>query len=194
MNIEELLKQVKSGALDIEEAERRLRDLPYEDLGYAKLDHHRKIRSGFPETVFCQGKPDEYLAEIFKKLYESNGEVLGTRASEHQYELVRELIPEIIYDPVARILKAEPADKEQRRKGLVAVCTGGTADIPVAEEAAQTAEFFGCRVSGSTTWAWPGFTGCSVRERNLSTPAASSRWRGWKGRWARSSAAWWKIR
>ena len=52
-------------------------DLPYEDLGYAKLDHHRKIRSGFPETVFCQGKPDEYLAEIFKKLYESNGEVLG---------------------------------------------------------------------------------------------------------------------
>ena len=134
MNIEELLKQVKSGALDIEEAERRLRDLPYEDLGYAKLDHHRKIRSGFPETVFCQGKPDEYLAEIFKKLYESNGEVLGTRASEHQHELVRELIPEIIYDPVARILKAEPADKEQRRKGLVAVCTGGTADIPVAEE------------------------------------------------------------
>lgn len=146
MNIEELLKQVKSGALDIGEAERRLRDLPYEDLGYAKLDHHRKIRSGFPETVFCQGKPDEYLADIFKKLYESNGEVLGTRASEHQYELVRELIPEIVYDPVARILKAEPADKEQRRKGLVAVCTGGTADIPVAEEAAQTAEFFGCRV------------------------------------------------
>ena len=117
---------------------------PYEDLGYAKLDLHRKLRSGFPETVYCQGKPDQYLADIFDTLYRENGEVMGTRATEQQYLLVKERIPGIIYDPVSRILKAEPEGKE--RKGCVAVCTGGTADIPVAEEAAQTAEFFGCYV------------------------------------------------
>ena len=89
MEIKELLRQVQSGEMSLEAAESRLKDLPYEDLGFAKLDLHRKLRSGFPETVFCQGKPDEYLVEIFKRLYERNGEVLGTRADERQYELVK---------------------------------------------------------------------------------------------------------
>lgn len=144
MDIQALLRQVKDGQMDIKDAEKLLKDLPYEDLGYAKLDHHRALRSGFGETVYCQGKPDEYLAEIFKRFYERDGEVLGTRASEEQYELVRRVVPAVEYDPISRILKAERPGKE--RNGLVAVCTGGTADIPVAEEAAQTAEYFGCRV------------------------------------------------
>ena len=75
-----------------------------QDLGYAKLDLHRKLRSGFPETVYCQGKPDQYLADIFDTLYRENGEVMGTRATEQQYLLVKERIPGIIYDPVSRIL------------------------------------------------------------------------------------------
>lgn len=144
MDVEALLCQVKNGQLEIEDAKRMLKDLPYEDLGYAKLDHHRTLRSGFGETVFCQGKPDEFLVEIFRKFYERDGEVLGTRASKEQYELVRRAVPEVVYDPVSRILKAEQEGK--KRTGLIAVCTGGTADIPVAEEAAQTAEYFGCRV------------------------------------------------
>lgn len=144
MDVKELLEQVKSGAVDIEAAEKVLKDLPYEDLGYAKLDHHRKLRSGFGETVFCQDKPDVYLLEIYKKFYERDGEVLGTRASEDQYRLVSAAVPDVMYDPISRILRVEKPDKE--RKGLVAVCTGGTADIPVAEEAAQTAEYFGCAV------------------------------------------------
>ena len=144
MDVRELLEQVKSGGVNIEEAEKQLKNLPYEDLGYAKLDHHRKLRSGFGETVFCQGKPDAYLLEIYKKFYERDGEVLGTRASEKQAELVRTAVPEVVYDPISRILKVEKPGNE--RKGYVAVCTGGTADIPVAEEAAQTAEYFGCRV------------------------------------------------
>jgi len=144
MDVRELLEQVKSGGVNIEEAEKQLKNLPYEDLGYAKLDHHRKLRSGFGETVFCQGKPDAYLLEIYKKFYERDGEVLGTRASESQAELVRTAVPEVVYDPISRILKVEKPGKE--RRGCVAVCTGGTADIPVAEEAAQTAEYFGCRV------------------------------------------------
>lgn len=144
MDIKELLEQVRGGQISVQSAELILKDLPYEDLGYAKLDHHRKLRSGFPETVFCQGKADAHLGPIMKKLFDQNGEVLGTRASAFQYELVRREVPQIQYDPVSRILKAEGPDK--KREGCVVVCTGGTADIPVAEEAAQTAEFFGCKV------------------------------------------------
>ncbi|WP_313582224.1 nickel pincer cofactor biosynthesis protein LarB [Lacrimispora sp.] len=144
MDIRDMLNLVKTGEMEIQEAEQLLKDLPYEDLGYAKLDHHRALRSGFGETVFCQGKPDPYLVEIYRKFYVRDGEVLGTRASEEQFELVRSVVQEVQYDPISRILKAERTEKE--RKGCVAVCTGGTADIPVAEEAAQTAEYFGCHV------------------------------------------------
>ena len=144
MDVRELLEQVKSGAVGIEDAEKALKDLPYEDLGYAKLDHHRKLRSGFGDTVFCQEKPAAYLMGTYKRFYERDGEVLGTRASAEQFLLVKEVVPEIEYDAVSRILKVENKDKE--RKVCVAVCTGGTADIPVAEEAAQTAEYFGCEV------------------------------------------------
>lgn len=144
MDIKDMLKQVRDGKMDPEQAEELLKNLPYEDLGYAKLDLHRKLRSGFPETVYCQGKPDEYLAKIFSTLYRENGEVLGTRATGEQYELVRRELPEAVYDPISRIIRAETGKKELT--GRIAVCTGGTADIPVAEEAAQTAEFFGCFV------------------------------------------------
>lgn len=144
MDIKEMLHNVREGHMSIEEAEERLKNLPYEDLGFAKLDLHRKLRSGFPETVFCEGKPDAYLASIFETLHRENGEVLGTRASRSQFELVRERIPGILYDPISRILRIEQEGK--RLYGCVAVCTGGTADIPVAEEAAQTAEYFGNRV------------------------------------------------
>ena len=96
------------------------------------------------QTIFCQGKPDPYLKEIFLKFYERDGEVLGTRASKEQYELIRSLVPAAVYDPISRIVKVEKPDKEL--VGCVAVCTGGTADIPVAEEAAQTAEYFGTKV------------------------------------------------
>lgn len=144
MDVHKMLEQVKAGQLDIAEAEEKLKDLPYEDLGYAKLDHHRKLRSGFGETIFCQGKPDPYLKEIFLKFYERDGEVLGTRASKEQYELIRSLVPVAVYDPISRIVKVEKPDKEH--VGCVAVCTGGTADIQVAEEAAQTAEYFGTKV------------------------------------------------
>ena len=144
MDIRAMLEQVQAGEMPIAQAEQMLKDLPYEDLGFAKLDHHRKLRSGFGEVVFCAGKPDEYLVKIFQKFYEEDAEVMGTRASREQYELVKALVPEIVYDPISRIMKAEKPDKAH--VGNIAVCTGGTADIPVAEEAAQTAEFFGCHV------------------------------------------------
>ncbi len=144
MEAREVLEQVKSGTLTVEEAEKYFRRQPYEEMGYAKLDTHREIRSGFPEVVFCSGKPDEYLANIYRKMYEENGEVFGTRAERRQYELVRAVLPEVVYDEVSRILKIERSGK--LRQGKIAVCTAGTADIPVAEEAAQTAEYFGANV------------------------------------------------
>ncbi len=144
MEAREVLEQVKSGALSVEEAEKYFRRQPYEEMGYAKLDTHREIRSGFPEVVFCSGKPDEYLVNIYRKMYEENGEVFGTRAESRQYELVRAVLPKVTYDEVSHILKIEKSGK--KRQGKIAVCTAGTADIPVAEEAAQTAEYFGANV------------------------------------------------
>ena len=115
----------------------------YEEMDYAKLDTTRKARTGFAEVVYCARKADEHLLNIYQKLYEEDGEVFGTRASEHQYELVKKVLPDVVYDPVSGILKIE---KAKEHIGKVAVCTAGTADISVAEEAAQTAEYFGTHV------------------------------------------------
>lgn len=144
MTAKEVLEQVKSGSISVEEAQRYFRRESYEEMGYAKLDTSREMRSGFPEVVFCQGKADEFLISIYKRLYEEHGEVFGTRASEVQYEAVRQALPEVTFDPISRILKIEKEGKE--RIGCVAVCTAGTSDIPVAEEAAKTAEYFGTHV------------------------------------------------
>ena len=99
--------------------------------------------------IYCAGKPDDYLVSIFQKMYEKNGAVFGTRATEAQFELVRRALPQVQYDRVSKILKieTEPEKKAARRIGKIAVCTAGTADIPVAEEAAQTAEYFGSCVT-----------------------------------------------
>lgn len=145
METREILERVQRGDMTVDEAQLHLKSQPFETLGeYAKLDSHRKVRSGFPEVVFCQGKADEHLLAIYQKLYESDGEVFGTRAGEHQYELVKDVIPQAEYDAISRILKIEK--KEKKRSGLVAVVTAGTADLPVAEEAAQTCEYFSCNV------------------------------------------------
>ncbi len=144
MELRDMLEKVKAGEVSVEEAEKYFAKKPFEDMGYAKLDTWREIRSGYPEVVYCSGKADQHLLHIFETLYRENGEVLGTRASKEQYELVRERIPEIDYDESSRILKVEKPGK--KRAGKIAVCTAGTADIPVAEEAAKVAEYFGSHV------------------------------------------------
>ncbi len=144
MDARKVLEQVKTGEMSVGEAERYFRRQPLEELGYAKLDTHRKLRSGFAEVVFCSGKADDHLLKIYERLYEAEGEVLGTRASKEQAALIQDRFPEAEYDALSRILKIEKRDKN--RVGQIAVCTAGTADIPVAEEAALTAEFFGNHV------------------------------------------------
>ncbi len=140
----EILENVKNGKMPIDEAEAYFSQAPYEELGYAKLDIHREIRSGFQEVVFCSGKADEYLVSIYTKLLDKNGSVFGTRASQKQYELIKNVISDVEYDPISKILKVERNPKE--KIGNIAVCCAGTADIPVAEEASQTAEYFGSNV------------------------------------------------
>ncbi len=144
MDAREILEQVRDGRLSVEKAQRLIERQPFEELGYAKLDTQRQQRQGFGEVVFCSGKADAHLLAIFRKLQQDQQEVLGTRATQEQYELVRQVCPEVVYDPLARLLKIEK--KEKPRVGNIVVCTAGTADLPVAEEAAQTAEFFGSRV------------------------------------------------
>jgi NCAIR mutase (PurE)-related protein len=145
METREILEKVKSGDIPIEQAEHYFRQKPFDDIGFAKLDTHRKIRTGFGEVVFCSGKSDLHLRKIMERLAREEGNVLGTRASKAQYELIRELCPDAKYDELAHLVKVilKPVEKQ----GMIAVCTAGTADIPVAEEAAQTAEFFGGRVN-----------------------------------------------
>ena len=130
--------------MTVEEAKALLCQDAFDVMVYAKLDTDRKARTGFAEVVFCSGKADSHLLQIYGRIYQKEGEVLGTRASAEQYRLVKEEFPKVQYDPISRILKIEKRDKV--RTGKIAVCTAGTADIPVAEEAAQTAEFFGTSV------------------------------------------------
>ena len=144
MEARDILEQVRAGSITVEEAEKYFKKQPYEEMGYAKLDSQREIRSGFPEVVYWSGKADRHLVSIYRKLWEANGEVFGTRADRRQYELVRETLPQVVFDEMSHILKIEKENK--KRYGKVAVCTAGTADIPVAEEAAQTAEYFGSNV------------------------------------------------
>ena len=190
MDIQEILRGYKAGEISLEIAEAKIRQIDerpgkgYTNMGFARLDTQRKERSGFPEVIFCSGKPDDYLVAIYRKITELEGRAFGTRATPHQAALVQEAIPAAEYNPVSRILKVERDGSNGGSAGgkasgmhgasgahgasgnngasggrgipdcsagfasggRVAVCTGGTADIPVAEEAAQTAEFFGARV------------------------------------------------
>lgn len=144
MTLQQLLEEVKQGTIAVDEAEKLLEEEKFKEMGYAKLDTGRKARTGFAEVVYCSNKADEHLINIYRRLYEEEGEAFGTRASQHQYELIKEYFPQAKYDTVSKILKIQ--EKEPEKIGKIAVCTAGTADIPVAEEAAQTAEYFGTNV------------------------------------------------
>lgn len=140
-DLHEMLLKVRQGEISLAEAESYLRRKPFEDMGYAKVDTHRRVRSGFPEVIFAQGKADEHLLAIFQRIFEDEGEVMATRASEQQYGLIAARLPEARYDKLSRIITCVRSARQ--KQGCIAVCTAGTADIPVAEEAAQVAEYFG---------------------------------------------------
>jgi NCAIR mutase (PurE)-related protein len=143
-----LLTEVQEGEVSVDRALDRLRALPYDDIGYARLDMHRSLRQGLPEVVFCQNKTAEQAIGILERLGEYHDRVLATRVSAEMATAIQSRLPEGSYDPTSRllILARTQLPLPDGDDPYVLVVSGGTSDLPVAEEAAQTAEFMGSRV------------------------------------------------
>jgi NCAIR mutase (PurE)-related protein len=140
--MEALLTAVREGKTEVAEALERLRNLPFEDMGFAKLDHHRALRTGMPEVIFASGKTDAQVAKIFARMAAAGGNVLATRASRTCFEAVAEAEPRAEYHETAKCIMLSQASAVVG-KGTVAVVCAGTSDLPVAEEAAVTARLMG---------------------------------------------------
>jgi NCAIR mutase (PurE)-related protein len=141
-SILKLFQQVRRGKLSPDEAVTRLRHLPFEDLGFAKLDHHRSLRAGMPEVIFGQGKTPAQIAQIFARLAQHGGNILATRTTKQQFTAVRKKVRKAEYRELARAIVLQ-RDHKKYGKGTIAVVSAGTSDIPVAEEAVATAEVMG---------------------------------------------------
>lgn len=146
MDLKKLLEDVKNNNLEIEDALEKLRDLPYEDIGYAHIDHHRSIRNGYPEVIYCKGKSDEHILGIIEKMNEKGSNILGTRCEKSTFAKINKLYSNAKYDELSKILAIENEEIKYQGKGTILVVTGGTSDIPVADEAYYTASFFGNKV------------------------------------------------
>ncbi len=141
-----LLEEVRDGTADIPSALKQLRALPYEEVdGFARLDHHRALRCGFPEVVFSQGKTAQQVVEIVRRLARQSDRVLVTRVTPALLAEIGDALPEAVYHPEGRLLIVDRNPQQERLPGVLVV-TGGTSDIPVAEEAALTAELMGNQV------------------------------------------------
>jgi len=145
-----LLQQLQSGNIAIDEALDWLRDYPFEDLGFARVDHHRALRRGLPETVFCPGKTTEQIAAIIERLAARYEPVLATRADQEAFEAVSSVVPAAIYYPLSRMITVGEMPPVPDDAPFVLVVTAGTSDLPVAEEAALTASACGSRVERLT--------------------------------------------
>lgn len=143
--IKDLFEQVKAGAVSVDQATEKLKHLPFEDIDYAKVDHHRALRHGMPEVIFGQGKTPEQIVGIAQRLMDKSPNVLATRVSKEAAEAVLAAIPEAIYHPLSRLVMVQ-RDHEAKGKGKIVVICAGTADLPVAEEARYTAELMGNEV------------------------------------------------
>ena len=144
--LRELLSAVGSGDLNVDDAVERLRHLPFEPMGFANVDHHRSIRCGAGEVIFCPGKTPEQVAAIFEKLMQTGGNVLATRADQAAFEAVARRCPQAIYDLLSRTITLRQGEQAPA-VGHVAVVAAGTSDLPVAEEARVTAELMGAKVT-----------------------------------------------
>jgi NCAIR mutase (PurE)-related protein len=144
-SIRELFEQVRKRKLSPDDAVQRLRHLPFEDLGFAKVDHHRALRNGMPEVIFGLGKSPAQVAQIFARLAQHGGNVLATRTGKEQFAAVKKKVRKAKYDEASHTIVLRN-DSTKYGKGTVAVVSAGTSDIPVAEEAVATAEIMGNNV------------------------------------------------
>src|ERR1043166_6802894 len=141
-NLRKLFQEVRSGTLSPDDAVARLRHMPFEDLGFAKVDHHRRVRSGMPEVIFAQGKTPAQVAKIFKSMAAQGGNVLATKATAEHFRAVKRLVRKAEYRELAKTITLQQ-DSAIYGKGSVVIISAGTSDIPVAEEALVTAEIMG---------------------------------------------------
>lgn len=141
-----LLEEVQRGETSPDSALGRLARLPYEDAGFAKIDHHRRLRLGLPEVIYAAGKSAAQVAEIFARMAEAGGSVMATRASAEAFEAVRKRVPSAKYHSEARIIGIAGLGSSATPAGRIAVVCAGTSDLPVAEEAAVSAEYLGVEV------------------------------------------------
>lgn len=144
-DMKKLLLDIKNEKVSIEEGINTLKDLPFKDLGYAKIDNHREMRVGFPEVIYCAGKTVEQIKGIVEFMLTKENNILGTRASKEAYEAVKQICPEAEYNELAKTIVIKKR-KVKSKDFYIAVVTAGTSDIPVSEEAAVTAEIFGNKV------------------------------------------------
>ena len=144
--IESLLRSVKSGKTSIDEAMHQLKSLPFEDLGFARVDHHRSLRKGFPEVIWGEGKTSGQILTIMKQLKRNGQNILITRLENKKAMAIQKVFPKSLYHPRSRVLTYLTHRLELGGKGMILVITAGTTDIPVGEEAAITAQFMGNRV------------------------------------------------
>ncbi len=140
--IKKLLQDVKAGKIEIDQALRSLRSFPYEDLGFAKIDTHRDLRTGFPEVILCKGKTKEQITKIVEKLSSKNQFIMATKAEKEVYQAIRKVRKNAVYYETAKIVLAGQR-KRKRGKKVILVVSAGTSDLPIAEEAAITAEIMG---------------------------------------------------
>jgi NCAIR mutase (PurE)-related protein len=144
-DLKELLDQIRKGEVSVQQGLKRLRDLPYEGLGFAHIDHHRSLRQGFPEVIFCEGKSVHEVASIVERMLAKGHDILATRASGEIYREIQNLEPRAVFHERSRAIVIQ-FEKKKATQGKVLVLTAGTSDIPVAEEAAVTASLLGSRV------------------------------------------------
>ncbi len=144
--LQSLLKKVKSGKLSVEKGVQEIKNLPYEDLGYAKVDHHRVLVKGYPEAIYCEGKKDEQIVGIVKALIKKNSNITATRIHDGAAQKLLKIDSRFIHNEVGRIctLELSPARKNQ---GSILIVSGGTTDLPVVEEAFETAKIMGNSVN-----------------------------------------------
>jgi NCAIR mutase (PurE)-related protein len=141
-SLRKLLQQIKDGRVTPDEAVARMRHMPFEDLGFAKIDHHRRLRAGMPEVIFSQGKTPFQVARIFRRMAAHGGNVLATKSSKEHFRAVKKAVPKAVYRELAQAITLK-RDAATYGKGTVVVVSAGTSDIPVAEEALVTAEIMG---------------------------------------------------
>lgn len=141
-DIKSLLTKVKNGEVDVDQAASSLKDLPFKDLGFAKVDNHRSLRNGFPEVIYCEGKSLDEIEGIVEEMLKHDNNILASRANKEIYERIKKIAPEAEYHerPEMIFIQRQPLNKTESK---ILVVSGGTSDIPVAEEAVVTAEALG---------------------------------------------------